>query len=76
MTYSGEAVYEGGVLRLDKLLPLAEGQRVHITVDTELNPVKRSYGLMGWEGDAATVEYFAMSPDLELGNDPEWQEEP
>jgi predicted DNA-binding antitoxin AbrB/MazE fold protein len=74
--YEVEAKYEGGVLKLEKPLPLADGQRLHVSVNTELSRARRSYGLMGWTGEAATVDFFAMSPDLDLGEDPTQGEEP
>jgi predicted DNA-binding antitoxin AbrB/MazE fold protein len=70
MKHLAEATFEGGVLKLDRQLPLAEGQRVWLVVDTEPSRVSRSYGLLGWTGDAETVDYFALSPDLDLSEEP------
>jgi predicted DNA-binding antitoxin AbrB/MazE fold protein len=61
-----EAVYENGNLKLEQPLPLSEHQRVRVTVHTEISPVRRSAGLMGWIGSAEDLEYLTMNAD----NDP------
>jgi predicted DNA-binding antitoxin AbrB/MazE fold protein len=70
MTVTVEATYENGVLKLDQPLPLSEQQRVVVVVHTQPSRARQSAGLMGWKGDAATVEYFALSPDLDPGEEP------
>ena len=59
-----EAVYEDGVLKLDRPLPLKDRQRVRVSVETEENWVQRTSGLLGWTGDAETVERFALDPEF------------
>ena len=70
MTVVVEAIYENGVLRLDQPLPLNEQQRVRVTVHTEPSRARQSQGRLGWTGDPAVLEYFALSPDLEPGEEP------
>jgi predicted DNA-binding antitoxin AbrB/MazE fold protein len=65
MKHLAEATFEGGVLKLDRQLPLAEGQHVWLVVDTEPSRAQQSSGLLGWDGDAETLERIAMSPDLD-----------
>ncbi len=45
-------------------LPLQEREKVQVTVLRETSVVEQTYGLMGWTGDAATVERFALDPEL------------
>jgi predicted DNA-binding antitoxin AbrB/MazE fold protein len=70
MTYSGKAVYQNGVLRLKEPMPLTEGEEVRVTVHIGPGWADRTYGMMGWTGDPAILEYIAESPDLDLGEEP------
>jgi len=60
-----EATYENGVLKPDRPLPLAEHEKVQITVHTAVSRVRATAGLLGWKGDAETVERIAL--DSEFG---------
>jgi predicted DNA-binding antitoxin AbrB/MazE fold protein len=62
MSLEVEAVYENGVLKLAQPLPLAEQQRVRVTVEVKASRVKQSYGLMGWTGDPAVLRQVALDP--------------
>ncbi len=66
MTITVEAVYENGVLRLDKPLPLGEKQRITVTIHEAAVPAKRGYGLIQWTGSIEDLDY--LIEDLE--NDP------
>jgi predicted DNA-binding antitoxin AbrB/MazE fold protein len=57
-----EAVYENGVLECDQPLPLAEQQRVRVTIEVKASRVEQSYGLMGWTGDPAILRQIALDP--------------
>jgi predicted DNA-binding antitoxin AbrB/MazE fold protein len=70
MTYSGKATYEGGVLKLEQPLPLTEGEQVRVIVRTGPSWADRTYGMLGWKGDPAVLEYLAESPDLDPGEPP------
>ena len=59
-----EATYEDGVLKPTEPLPLGEHQRVQITIHAEINPVRASFGLLGWTGDAETVRRVALDPEF------------
>ena len=65
MTITVEATYENGVLRPAEPLPLQEYQKVRVTVQTQAADILEAYGIMGWKGDAATVEHFALDPELD-----------
>jgi predicted DNA-binding antitoxin AbrB/MazE fold protein len=64
MTLTVEAVYENGVLKPAQPLPLKEHERVRITVEPGDSPLLRAYGLMGWTGDAQTLERIALDPEF------------
>jgi predicted DNA-binding antitoxin AbrB/MazE fold protein len=69
-----EAVYEDGVLKPSEPLPLADQAKVRITIDEEsawrLNRVRATAGLMGWKGDAETVERLALDPEFGIHKSP------
>jgi predicted DNA-binding antitoxin AbrB/MazE fold protein len=67
MALEVEAVYENGVLKLDQPLPLAEHQRVRVSVEVKASRVKQSYGLMGWTGDPAVLRRIAL--DTAVGSE-------
>ena len=61
-----EATYENGVLKPAHPLPLAEHEKVQITVDAAVNPVRASFGLLGWTGDAETIQRVALDPEFSI----------
>jgi predicted DNA-binding antitoxin AbrB/MazE fold protein len=76
MTLTVEATYENGMLKLTHALPLKEHEKVRVTLEVVGEPiasspddateaVRRSYGLIGWTGDAETVRRVARDPDLD-----------
>jgi predicted DNA-binding antitoxin AbrB/MazE fold protein len=56
MTITVDAVYENGMLKLERPLPLKENERVRVTVEPELSPAQRTAGMIGWQGDVETFE--------------------
>jgi predicted DNA-binding antitoxin AbrB/MazE fold protein len=70
MTITIEAIYEDGVLKPAEPLPLAEHKKVQVTihapvdVQTALEAVERSYGLLKWTGDRETLDRIAMDPEF------------
>jgi len=70
MSITVEAVYENGVLKPAQTLPFAEHEKVEIVVrlpaDTEaaLAAVRRRYGILGWTGDAETIQRIAVDPEF------------
>ena len=64
MAITVEAVYENGVLKPTQPLPLQEHEKVRITVEQGDSPLLRAYGIIGWTGDAETLERIAL--DIEF----------
>jgi predicted DNA-binding antitoxin AbrB/MazE fold protein len=67
MALEVEATYEGGVLRLDKPLPLDERERVTVTVKPHDGHIRRSAGLIPWTGEAKALEYLLGPANLPWG---------
>lgn len=61
-----EATYENGVLKPEKPLPLADREKVQITVHTAVSRVRATYGLLGWSGDAETIQRVALDPEFSI----------
>jgi predicted DNA-binding antitoxin AbrB/MazE fold protein len=70
MELSIDATYEDGVLKPAEPLPLPEHEKVHVTVRPQKSDILSSYGIMGWTGDAETVDRFAMSDEFDLNECP------
>ncbi len=51
-----EAVYENGCLKLDQPLPFEEHEKVQVIVSKKASVAQQTYGLLGWTGDAATLD--------------------
>ena len=66
MAITVEAVYEDGVLKPVQPLPLAEHEKVQVTIHTAVSRVRATAGLIGWTGDPAVVERIALDPLEEL----------
>jgi predicted DNA-binding antitoxin AbrB/MazE fold protein len=62
MAIEVEAVYEKGVLKLDRPLPLAEQERVIVVVRPKGHRVRQSAGLIPCPGDQAALDYL-LGPD-------------
>jgi predicted DNA-binding antitoxin AbrB/MazE fold protein len=65
MSFTVEATYENGVLRPATPIPLEESQQVRLTVHTQPPDIVQAYGILGWTGDAETVEQFALDAELD-----------
>jgi predicted DNA-binding antitoxin AbrB/MazE fold protein len=59
-----EAIYENGVLKPARPLPLKEHEKVRVTIETPASPILQAYGIMGWTGDAETLERIALDPEF------------
>jgi predicted DNA-binding antitoxin AbrB/MazE fold protein len=60
-----EATYENGVLKPERPLPLGEREKVRVIIETKASPIMEAYGVVGWRGDHATLEQFALDPELD-----------
>jgi predicted DNA-binding antitoxin AbrB/MazE fold protein len=65
MMISVDAVYEGGVLKLAEPLPLAEHEKVRVTIKPERSWADRTAGLLKWTGDPEILR--AIAEDDEFG---------
>jgi predicted DNA-binding antitoxin AbrB/MazE fold protein len=65
MAITVEAIYENGILKPTQPLPLNQHEKVRLTIHKELSWAQRTSGLMGWTGDAETVDRFALDPELD-----------
>lgn len=75
-----QAIYEDGVLKPEQPLPLAEHERVQVSVqalarepDERTSPLSRARatsGMLGWTGDEATVERLALDPEFGVEESP------
>ena len=73
MAITVEATYENGALTPIQPLPLiTEGSRVWLTIHiaAEEDRAKKSYGLIGWTGDAETVRRVALDPEFDILESP------
>jgi predicted DNA-binding antitoxin AbrB/MazE fold protein len=64
MAITVEATYENGVLKLRGPLPFQEHEKVQVTVNSTSSPLLQAYGIMGWKGDAETLERIALDPEF------------
>jgi predicted DNA-binding antitoxin AbrB/MazE fold protein len=60
-----EATYENGVLKPERPLPLAEHEKVRLTIEPEVNWVDQAYGILGWTGNIGDLRYLAEDVDLD-----------
>jgi predicted DNA-binding antitoxin AbrB/MazE fold protein len=67
---SVEATYEDGVLKLGQPLPLAEHQKVQVTVVPMSNWVEETAGILGWKGDPEELRRLAVAPEFDLEDAP------
>jgi len=70
MPMTVSAIYEQGVLRPLQPLPFKEHEQVRITVDGVEDAVAATFGIIGWKGDAATVEHIALDPQFGVDEAP------
>jgi predicted DNA-binding antitoxin AbrB/MazE fold protein len=70
MSITVEATYENGVLRPAQPVPLQERQKVQITIETALNRVRATAGLIGWTGDPEIVRRIAEDDEFSVLESP------
>ena len=70
MTLTIEAIYEDGVLKPSQPLPFQEHEKVRVTVQLQVSWVEETYGILGWKGDPAELRRLALSPELDLEDEP------
>lgn len=69
MSFTVDAIYEDGVLKPTTPLPLKEHEAVRVTIDGNVQQatarVRATAGMMGWTGDAETIERLALDPQFD-----------
>ena len=65
MSITVEAIYENGVFKPTRAIPLHEHERVVITVKQAASRVRQTAGLMGWTGSQDDADFVATSPELD-----------
>ncbi|MFO0966898.1 MAG: antitoxin family protein [Gemmataceae bacterium] len=70
MAITVEAVYENGVLKLEKPLPFAEHERVEVSVRAKQSVARESAGMLRWTGDWDTLRQIAEDDDFGLMESP------
>jgi predicted DNA-binding antitoxin AbrB/MazE fold protein len=70
MSTTIEAVYENGVLRLSKPLPLKESEKVLVTVEPQQNWSERTAGLLKWTGDAEVLRQVVEEDEFSILESP------
>ncbi|HEV3142288.1 MAG TPA: antitoxin family protein [Gemmataceae bacterium] len=64
MPITVEAIYEGGVLKPVTPLPLAEHEKVQLTVETPQTWAERTAGLLQWTGDPKDLRQIVEDDDF------------
>lgn len=59
-----DAIYENGVLKPAEPLPLAEQQKVRVTVEPTISWADRTAGMLKWTGDSEALERAACEPEF------------
>jgi predicted DNA-binding antitoxin AbrB/MazE fold protein len=70
MTLTVEAVYENGVLKLDKRLPIQDHARVQVTVQVKQSAARESAGMLHWRGDWETLRRIAEDDEFGIMESP------
>jgi predicted DNA-binding antitoxin AbrB/MazE fold protein len=66
MAITVEAIYANGVLKPAERLPLAEHQKVRLTIEPRSNWVQETAGILGWQGDPEELRRLALAPEADL----------
>jgi predicted DNA-binding antitoxin AbrB/MazE fold protein len=64
MTITIEAIYENGVLRPTRPLPLQEQEIVRITIEPERSWAERTAGLLRWTGEPELLQRIAEGDEF------------
>jgi predicted DNA-binding antitoxin AbrB/MazE fold protein len=70
MSITFEATYENGMLKPERPLPLKEHEKVQVTVQSSTSWVEETYGILGWKGDPEELRRLALSPELDIEEEP------
>jgi predicted DNA-binding antitoxin AbrB/MazE fold protein len=64
MAITVDAIYENGVLRLEKPLPFREHERVRVSVQPTQSIARESAGMLRWRGDWETLHRLAENDEF------------
>jgi predicted DNA-binding antitoxin AbrB/MazE fold protein len=70
MSLEIEAIYEDGVLKPDRPLPLQEHERVTVSVKPQISRIRQSAGLLRWTGDLEVLRKIAEDPEFGISESP------
>ena len=70
MTLTVEAVYEDGVLKPSRSLPLKEHEKVSITIQSAISLAEQTAGMIRWTGDVETLERIVRDPKFGILESP------
>jgi predicted DNA-binding antitoxin AbrB/MazE fold protein len=70
MAITVDATYEDGVLKLRHPLPFKEHEQVRVSVEPSQGWAQRTYGILGWQGDAETVQRIALDSEFGVEESP------
>jgi len=66
MVITIEAIYEDGVLKVKRPLPLSEHEQVQLTIESKGNWVDRTAGLIQWTGDPEDLRRIAEDDEFSI----------
>ncbi len=70
MSYTINAIYRDGTLKLDNALPLKDNERVKVTIESAPTAGVNKACLIGWTGDHETLRQIAESPEFAVEEAP------
>jgi predicted DNA-binding antitoxin AbrB/MazE fold protein len=71
MAIAMEAVYEDGVLKPVRPLPLEEHEKVQITIESARGWAQRTVGMVKWTGDPEVLRRIAEDDEFGILEPPE-----
>jgi predicted DNA-binding antitoxin AbrB/MazE fold protein len=66
MTLTIEAIYENGVLKPAKPLPLKEHEKVTVTIQPVVSRARQTAGMVPWTGSVEDLDYLIDDVDNDL----------
>ena len=70
MSITLEATYENGVLKPLQPLPLAEHEKVKVTVHTGISVAEQTAGMLKWTGDPEVLRRIAEEDEFGMLESP------
>ena len=64
MSFTVDATYENGTLKLTQPLPLREHERVRVTIEPEPSWAERTTGMVPWTGDPEELRRLAEDDEF------------